>query len=75
MFRANRERQRRQQAEEEDSNQAAPADTSAAQARHPEINELRAFLQEVRSLITDLYVKLMMEANKVHANVVINPLC
>ncbi|XP_050563853.1 uncharacterized protein LOC118272816 isoform X6 [Spodoptera frugiperda] len=45
--RANRERQRRQQAEEEDSNQAAPADTSAAQARHPEINELRAFLQEL----------------------------
>lgn len=57
MFRANRERQRRQQAEEEDSNQAAPADTSAAQARHPEINELRAFLQEVRILITDLYAQ------------------
>ncbi|CAH0694247.1 unnamed protein product [Spodoptera exigua] len=45
--RANRERQRRQQAEEEDSNHNAPVDTSAAQTRHPEINELRAFLQEL----------------------------
>uniref|UniRef100_A0A2A4JR23 PDZ domain-containing protein n=1 Tax=Heliothis virescens TaxID=7102 RepID=A0A2A4JR23_HELVI len=45
--RANRERQRRQHAEEEDSNQTAPAEASAPQTRHPEINELRAFLQEL----------------------------
>nr|XP_049706915.1 uncharacterized protein LOC110370193 isoform X2 [Helicoverpa armigera] len=45
--RANRERQRRQHAEEEDSNQTAPAEPSAPQTRHPEINELRAFLQEL----------------------------
>ncbi|KAH9642843.1 hypothetical protein HF086_016648 [Spodoptera exigua] len=51
--RANRERQRRQQAEEEDSNHNAPVDTSAAQTRHPEINELRAFLQEARRALRE----------------------
>ncbi|KPJ12294.1 Neurabin-1 [Papilio machaon] len=45
--RAARERQRRQQAEEEDSNQQSSAEAAVAQARHPEINELRAFLQEL----------------------------
>ncbi|CAK1586328.1 unnamed protein product [Parnassius mnemosyne] len=45
--RAARERQRRQQAEEEDSNQQSSADTAVSQAKHPEINEIRAFLQEL----------------------------
>ncbi|KAJ0178399.1 hypothetical protein K1T71_006222 [Dendrolimus kikuchii] len=45
--RAARERQRRQQTEEEDSNPAPPVEAVAAHARHPEINELRAFLQEL----------------------------
>ncbi|KAM3966188.1 protein phosphatase 1 regulatory subunit spinophilin [Aphomia sociella] len=44
--RAARERQRRQQSEEEDNNQQAVADPTA-QARHPEINELRALLHEL----------------------------
>ncbi|XP_031768701.2 uncharacterized protein LOC113521486 isoform X3 [Galleria mellonella] len=44
--RAARERQRRQQSEEEDANQQAAAD-STTQARHPEINELRALLHEL----------------------------
>ncbi|CAD0200712.1 unnamed protein product [Chrysodeixis includens] len=45
--RAARERQRRQQTEDDDSNQTAPAEASAPQTRHPEINELRSFLQEL----------------------------
>ncbi|CAG9087673.1 unnamed protein product [Plutella xylostella] len=43
--RANRERQRRQQPEDEDTGGAEMA--ASMQARHPEINELKAFLQEL----------------------------
>lgn len=47
LCRANRERQRRQQPEDEDTGGAEMA--ASMQARHPEINELKAFLQEVRT--------------------------
>lgn len=46
-FRASRERQRRQQTEDIDSNQTTSAEPTPPQTRNPEINELRGFLQEV----------------------------
>ncbi|KAJ8716233.1 hypothetical protein PYW08_013518 [Mythimna loreyi] len=45
--RTNRERQRRQQTEEEESNPVPVAEPPAPQSRHPDINELRCFLQEL----------------------------
>lgn len=45
--RAARERQRRQQTEEVDTNQAPTSEPGMPQTRNPDINELRAFLQEV----------------------------
>lgn len=48
--RAARQRERRPQVEEEDVNQQPPAPDTPPQARHPEINELRAFLHEVSIL-------------------------
>ncbi|XP_068618172.1 uncharacterized protein Spn isoform X2 [Battus philenor] len=45
--RAARERQRRQQTEEDESSKQSSAEAAVAQARHPDINELRAFLQEL----------------------------